>query len=232
MARFDGRADRHRKKPEGTSCRIRQTLLGPWPSRANVSTIPKSSFGRTTWPFSDSWPARLTAASSASSSAILRLAAAARPTPPSLCLPARRGRSGPGAPSGTRCTRVGRERRRRRPRDGLIEPDRRPSPESGLRTDGVSSSSGTAANEFNPGPRRGGQTNLAAGSSGDGAAAFGPLQCRGRSREPAGRRTPSRRLPRDVAVSSGVADPRNVPDAPHAVSGDSGSAQATVSAQR
>ncbi len=75
MARRLGGMERHRKKPEGATPSIRQALLVPWPSLAKVSTIPKRSFGRTTRPRPNSSLARLTVASSDSSSAIRRLAA-------------------------------------------------------------------------------------------------------------------------------------------------------------
>lgn len=55
--------------------RMRQARLVPWPSLANVSTMGHSTFGRTTRPSANSSDARLTVASSASSSVIRRLAA-------------------------------------------------------------------------------------------------------------------------------------------------------------
>jgi hypothetical protein len=70
IARLVGAAGRHRKNPDGATARIRQHRLVPWPSLASVSTTGKMSFGRTTRPWPNSSEARLTVASSASSSVI------------------------------------------------------------------------------------------------------------------------------------------------------------------
>ncbi len=76
IARSHGSTLRHRKNPDGATRNSRHTRLVPWPSRANISTMPNSAFGRTTRPSTNNSDTRLTVASSDSSSTVGRHAGA------------------------------------------------------------------------------------------------------------------------------------------------------------